>query len=380
MGNVRRRHRVNVPAEIRRSPDRRSASDGRLRSLDGLRGLAAVFVMTFHFNIFFVPQARLTDLIPFLDRGYLAVDLFFLLSGLVMAHVYGQALATDWRAQWTKFAIARFARIYPLFAVTTSVMAIAVAIFDTPLAPAIPISLSAGSLALQPFLLQQWASSGSWNYPSWSISTEAEAYIYFVFFAGLLLAGRRARLIAVGCIFIVAVLSLVKGGTLNYSHKFPALVRTLAEFSLGALLYRLYSSDAKPSRIWVVSSAVVLAGLSLVTHVDFLLVGAFGCLIYLSINARGALATALLNSRPSVALGKWSYSIYLWHAPVHYIVIAMFAAIGLPVSTLGLSGARLLLLATALVVVGLSAVSFEYFESPVRSLIVRRFPLKEQTK
>ena len=199
----------------------------RLPSLDGLRGFAAIIVMAFHFNIFFVPQANLFDVIPFLYKGYLAVDLFFLLSGFVMAHVYGATLASDWRAQWKKFAVARFARIYPLFAVTTLVMAIAVSILHTPLRTGAPISLSGGSLALQPFLLQQWISSGSWNYPSWSISTEAEAYIYFAFFAGVFFVGGRSRLVAVGCIFILAALSLAKGGTLNYSHKIAALVRHL---------------------------------------------------------------------------------------------------------------------------------------------------------
>ncbi len=57
----------------------------RIPSLDGLRGIAALAIMLFHFNIFFVPQARF----PALGHAYLAVDLFFLLSGLVMAHVYG---------------------------------------------------------------------------------------------------------------------------------------------------------------------------------------------------------------------------------------------------------------------------------------------------
>jgi peptidoglycan/LPS O-acetylase OafA/YrhL len=139
----------------------------RVLSLDGLRGIAAIVVMLFHFNIFFLPQARL----PFVGRAYLAVDLFFLLSGFVMTHVYGHLLASNWRAHWPKFAIARFARIYPLFAVTTLVMIIVVALSNMPL---IFVSFSVRSLLLQPLLLQQWASGLSWDYPSWSISTEAE--------------------------------------------------------------------------------------------------------------------------------------------------------------------------------------------------------------
>src|SRR5271155_5124721 len=145
----------------------------RISSLDGMRGIAAIAVMMFHFNIFFLPQARL----PFLGRAYLSVDLFFLLSGFVMAHVYGRELASNWRAHWPKLAIARFARIYPLFALTMLAMTTIVSLSDTRLRF---VSFSGWSLALQPFLLQQW-SGLSWNYPSWSISTEAEAYIFFVF-------------------------------------------------------------------------------------------------------------------------------------------------------------------------------------------------------
>jgi peptidoglycan/LPS O-acetylase OafA/YrhL len=42
--------------------------------------------MEFHFGIFFLPQAGLFKIIPYLGRAYLSVDLFFLISGFVMAH------------------------------------------------------------------------------------------------------------------------------------------------------------------------------------------------------------------------------------------------------------------------------------------------------
>src|ERR1700676_1256947 len=101
----------------------------RVPSLDGLRGIAAIAVMLFHFNIFFLPQARL----PFVGRAYLAVDLFFMLSGFVMAHVYGRLLASSWRVHALLFARARFARLYPLFAVTTLGMLVIFALSHRPL-------------------------------------------------------------------------------------------------------------------------------------------------------------------------------------------------------------------------------------------------------
>ena len=167
----------------------------RIASLDGLRGIAAVGVMIFHFDHFFLPQAALTSMSPFmrtiLDRAYLGVDLFFLMSGFVMAHVYGQKLSSNWRVHWRNFAIMRFARIYPLFVLTTLVMVVTHALAHIPLSW---ISFSSRSLALQPLLLQVWVAL-SWNYPSWSISTEAAAYAFFVFFAGALVTGRLRTLL-----------------------------------------------------------------------------------------------------------------------------------------------------------------------------------------
>jgi peptidoglycan/LPS O-acetylase OafA/YrhL len=328
----------------------------RIPSLDGLRGIAAIAVMAFHFNIFFLPQARL----PFVGRGYLAVDLFFLLSGFVMAHVYGLKLASNWQAHWQEFALARFARIYPLFALTLLAMMI-VHVSDPRLRM---VSFSRRSLALQPLLLQQW-SGLSWNYPSWSISTEAEAYVFFVFAADLLVRGKYPRLIGACCVAILAAMCIAKGGTLNFYSGIPALLRTFTEFSLGALLYRAHSNDAGVPPQWAAILTLLLLGLGRITKLDFLMVGALGCLIYYSVNATNVFGR-LLNSRPSVALGNWSYSVYLWQAPTHYAVMATFAAIGYPVSNLSRSRARLLLLATALAVVGLSALTYQYFETRTR--------------
>jgi peptidoglycan/LPS O-acetylase OafA/YrhL len=342
----------------------------RIAGLDGLRGIAAIAVMEFHFAIFFLPQARLFDLLPTLGRAYLAVDLFFILSGFVMAHVYGKALTSSWREQWPTFAIARFARLYPLFAVSTMVMVIVFALSNTEITS---VSFSDSSLVLQPFLLQQWAVGLNWNYPSWSISTEIEAYIYFVFFAGLLLTGKRPLLIAACCIIALVALCLAQGGSLNDFSGPRALARTLAGFTLGVLLYRAHSSDdARVSPKWAALTAIVFAGLGKLTHLDVLIVGAFVCLIYYCAVATGPL-TRILNSGPSVALGRWSYSIYLWHVPTHYAVMALFAAIGIPVGLLGISNSRLLILATTLIVIGLSAVHYEFFEAPVRRAISNAF-------
>src|SRR5208283_5225718 len=102
-----------------------------------------------------------------------------------------------------------FARIYPLFAFTTLAMFIIVSLFETPLEM---VSFSGRSLALQPFLFQQWYSGLSWNYPSWSISTEAEAYVFFVLCARLILTGKYPRLMTACCVAILAAMCIANGG------------------------------------------------------------------------------------------------------------------------------------------------------------------------
>ena len=338
----------------------------RLPCLDGLRGIAAIAVMLFHFNTFFLPQARL----PFVGRAYLAVDLFFLLSGFVMAHVYGSLLASSWQAHWWEFARARFARIYPLFAVTTLAMMTFVALFKAPL---IDVSFTSSSLWLQPLLLQHWASGLSWDYPSWSIGTEMEAYIFFVFAADLLLTGKHPRLIAACCVAVVATLSIARGGSLNLFTGVSALLRTLSEFALGVLLYRARLDDTIFPRQWAAMLVALFVGLWAVSRFDLFAVVAFGCLIYHAASTSDMYGR-LLNSRPLVALGNWSYSIYLWHAPTHYAVMASLAAIGFPVNNLGLLGSRLVLLVTGLAVVGLAAFNYQYFEIPVRRFVLYSRP------
>jgi peptidoglycan/LPS O-acetylase OafA/YrhL len=329
--------------------------ESRIPSLDGLRGIAALAVMAFHFNVFFLPQARL----PFVSRGYLAVDLFFLISGFVMAHTYGEQLGDNRQAHWFRFALARFARIYPLFVLTTLAMIAIQALSGMHLDL---VSFSNRALLLQPFLLQQWMGL-SWNYPSWSISTEAEAYIFFIFAAGIIVTGKHPGLMRLACALVLLALCIVKGESLNLYSGSSALARTLAEFSFGALLYRAHSDQDGLDRGWVVVLGILLSWLAAETGFDLSIVGAFACLIYYFVNS----TEGILNSRAAVALGNWSYSIYLWHAPTHYGVMAALGACGHPVADLDKWSARLLAMVTALMVVALAAISYRYFETRARN-------------
>src|SRR5579871_3338787 len=85
-----------------------------LSNLTPLRGIAALLVAIFHFEMAiarFVPASTTM----FFEKSYLMVDFFFVMSGFIILHVYGGDFKyTVAKGSLKKFFVARFARIYPL--------------------------------------------------------------------------------------------------------------------------------------------------------------------------------------------------------------------------------------------------------------------------
>src|SRR5579872_5949172 len=85
-----------------------------ISNLTPLRGIAALLVAVFHFEMAiarFVPAQHTM----FFEKCYLMVDLFFIMSGFIIFHVYKEYFQSAIRkAALKKFFVARFARIYPL--------------------------------------------------------------------------------------------------------------------------------------------------------------------------------------------------------------------------------------------------------------------------
>ncbi len=130
-----------------------------IATLDVLRLVAALSVVVFH--VFFRGAAgepmmaqSYPEVAGVAIYGYLGVNLFFIISGFVIA----------WSAEgrgWTEFALARFLRLYPGFVVCVT---ITFAVLSLAASPALPASL-AQYLATSPMFARPSAS------PSWTVST-----------------------------------------------------------------------------------------------------------------------------------------------------------------------------------------------------------------
>ena len=171
-------------------------------------------------------------------RGYLAVDLFFLLSGFVLTHVYGSRFAgqLSWRGL-RGFFWARFCRVYPTAIFVTAVYSLAYATggltFGTN--TSFQTQLAAALLLMQ----VPWLSSIELNQVAWSISAELYGYMLFPLAAPFFLNIGRFSAAFIGIALLVAVVSVhmfFDPQTLGWG----ALVRALPEFMAGILAYRAY--------------------------------------------------------------------------------------------------------------------------------------------
>jgi peptidoglycan/LPS O-acetylase OafA/YrhL len=316
-----------------------------------LRGLAALAVTVFHYyaNL----DTGLTDPLNMaVRRGYLNVDLFFILSGLVMAMTYGAGfLAAPGFATWRSFMLRRVARIVPLYLVTLTVCLVlaylAYGRFSSSFG-GFPVAVDDPLLEIPPnlLLIQSWSLTQSALVPAWSISTEWAAYFLFPVFVVLMLAGGWQRA-ALGCVMACAMLAaaiwitahdgLVHAGPLDASSgQVPgALLRCLGGFVLGMGVYRL--SRWRPASIAFSDGfgAALFGALLLAwffAPYDHLVYPLLPLVVLCIAGNRGRIAR-LLSAKPLHTLGVLSYAVYLLHyqlaGVIHWLEKA-FAAAGLP--------------------------------------------------
>lgn len=359
---------------------------GYITGFDSIRGVAALLVAVFHFHGFLLPDLELGPFGPLVAKGYLAVDLFFILSGFVLCHVYADAFerGVD-RAGLVPFVVARFARTYPLHAVTLAVlvamelvklMLVLRAGADIGQAP-FEGNKSLSSLLANIFMLQSLPvhEYPTWNGPAWSISAEWAAYLLFPLLAAPFLRCRRAVLIAVACVCIAGLYAI----TIGRDHRELDLsvglgiVRCLFGFAIGMVLNRL-ARDGLPgflARDGTFLAALVLsvAPMYLGLH-DIWIIPGFAMLVLAAAANHGKAARAMAWS-PLVVLGTVSYSVYLGHGIVQRVAETGWKTVtGAPFGTgFSQSQSALALLFLIAASVMLAVLLFHAVERPARRLI-----------
>ena len=323
-----------------------------LRSLTGLRFVAAFVVFYSHLQYFLFPEVRQLVL------GGPAVAFFFVLSGFILTYVYDGRLTLK---KVPKFLFTRWARLWPLLFVCTSISLIF--LYERPGANPDGTN-SVPSLLAQFLMLHSWLPIGFWfvdfNSVSWSISTELFFYLFFP----LLLLGRRKFFVwKLLLVFAMALGYLVWMQNLVSANSAPLWLNEVAaviafpimrlpEFGVGmatCMLMRRFNAPFAADRaphlsrflvdsLWELGAIALLISAWAATMYSGLLnylyvsedfgrlystwlrvsggIFIYPFLIYVFASRRGFLGQ-LLASRLGVWLGEISFAFYL----IHQIVI-----------------------------------------------------------
>ena len=289
-----------------------------IKPLTALRFYAALWVVLYHFwpNLAVGGGVRP----EFIARGYLGVELFFVLSGFILCHVYLPAVERK-AFSYREFLWARIARVYPLHIATLvgiGAMALAAVAAGMSIDPHI---LSWRSLPANLLMLQAWglAPEAGWNHPSWSISAEWFAYLSFPLFAAVALAlkarpwvaaaGAAARLTGLYLIF-----PLFSGFPLTEATIAWGALRIAPCFALGCAAWLVWNARpvTRPITAAALSGFLVcaIAAMAALRAHDALIVLAFGALIVAlaSLTSSGSRIGA---SAVGVYLGEISYAVYM---------------------------------------------------------------------
>ncbi|HEX7777235.1 MAG TPA: acyltransferase [Parvibaculum sp.] len=298
----------------------------RFRVLDSWRGILAVLVSLGHIEVLW-PFVNA----PLIRNSYLAVDFFFVLSGFVIAHAYGARVGDG--ASATGFMVRRFGRLWPLHACVIGFFLVLNLVYLvlshhgvwTPEAPFWG-GFSAATLPTNLTLLQATGlhEGGTWNFPSWSICVEFWTYLVFALaclaFGDRL--GRMALPIALTGGLVVALFSK------DYMSVYEglSLFRCIYGFFTGVAIHALLTAKGLPGRrlaaraeIPMVALAVVFIALAGKSASTMLAPAVFGALIYVFAAEAGPVSRAL-SSKPFLKLGAWSYSIYMVHVFVLFLM------------------------------------------------------------
>lgn len=287
--------------------------DRHLHQIDALRGIAAAVVaFVYHFEIIGgVRRSGPLDGWPVFTwlhaYGYTAVDLFFVISGVVFAHVYLRADGLKTGTTFGSFTRARIARLYPLHLLTLIVTA---GLFS--LSSWGDGYTGAWPFALNLLMLQQSGLNDglSYNIPAWSISVEMICYTVFIAAA---LIGRRALLrVAIVSILLGIVWSAAPFGPLQ------CIGRGLLGFFAGLLLwtYRKRFATIRSPVLLVAALAIIAIGIRIpgIAYGASLTLTAWPLIILAAVRSSG------FTGQPWRWLGERSYSIYLIHFPAHLAV------------------------------------------------------------
>jgi len=288
----------------------------RIAPLTGLRGIAAIAVLLYH-----IPHSPAFSAfhLSLFSRAYLAVDLFFVLSGFVISIGYYERVVKHpgW-SSYGDFLLNRMARVWPLHFIVALVFLVRILVN---VSGDQPVALTSANLFTNFFMIESWgwgtqALAGN----SWSVSTELLAYLAYPLVA-VIAFSRAAWGQAVAALILLILVATYGHGAqgpldVNDGDSILPVLRCLAGFSLGVIAYRLvrlpWCERLLGGEHGFIGSCMLIVVALLIPRGDVLVALTFVPLV-IACYYNGQTARTLLANPIVFHLGLISYSIYLWH-------------------------------------------------------------------
>ena len=345
------------------------ADEKFLYTLDALRGIAMTVVVLNH-----LPDLRIHHLMPGADR---VVDLFFVLSGFVLAHVYEPRFARD--LSGAGFIRLRMIRIYPLYFLALVLVAVFTLLLVLAGHPIAQPGIFLASLAIGLFVLPTTQALSyrhhhlyPFNGAAWTLLWEVLANILWAAIAPRLTNRVLAGIVLIG--FVILLWGATRPWGLNGGAGFDnwqaGAVRLIFTYFGGLAAYRVWiSGGVRWFRIPAWLSAAILVAIVIGRPSSW-----GGLYDVMAILALPPLVLASTRDPPPfirafvARLGAVSYAVYILHYPVLLFLTFALARVGLPMKQLGMAG-NALFVALAFIA-GLLA--DRYFDRPARRWLTRR--------
>jgi peptidoglycan/LPS O-acetylase OafA/YrhL len=328
----------------------------RYALLDLYRGFLAIWVAISHFHIFLYYVEGPSSVIPqefiqrFASHASVAVNLFWIISGVALSSVYGQSNTTR-----SNFFKRRFIRIYPLHILTLFIIiAISIA-YNWITGKVLNERNTIKNFLLNIFLVSEWfPNSRSYNFVLWSVSAEIAIYILFSLCYRKLFAMQGAIIflwIAFFCFleFAFPTYYIFKCG--KYFFGGVALEFLLSRRSYGKLLCLM-------ATIILLSNYQVKAFLFSLSLLSILLL--------MKLSAKGKSSQTNFSKICSLS-ANLSYEIYLLHLPMIYLAILCFSFF--QIESVNIVGTWVCLLIYLFSLIAISKLVFKHYDEPIGTFL-----------
>jgi peptidoglycan/LPS O-acetylase OafA/YrhL len=305
------------------------AAPRRVTFIDGLRGLAALCVACHHLDGYRPYPPESESIIPhwgnvLLEHGWIGVQIFFVISGFVIAYSLRRATITP--AYAARFTASRWLRLAPGYlAIIAVVLAMEWAAPFLGIAGPSREPVTAGLVVTHLVYLHQILGHQSLSLGFWTLCVEMQFYVGFAVLLGFAqwlatrLPAAASRWRGLHLMITFAPLSLVSLFCFNIDPRFDDwLMYHLWLFFIGMLVWWVVDGKLAEGWLWAFAACVVirLAWVYNLRGVVGLVTGVAILLAY-----RNARFGKLLDARPIQYLGLISYSLYLVHYSVNHLVV-----------------------------------------------------------